>query len=165
MKLIIILAAALGLVPAPVKHTPEKDGTSFKEAVAQLEPWQQEEAYRITFYEKRIKVEALTPQGRFRAQKTLEQLELLGESFRVFLRGIAAVVERNDAVFAAPCKHFVDQLARRVTDDASVTVRRGMLGRQHPQGGLFSSRGTQRRKQCGRRKRGVTVEHQYQALR
>ena len=79
MKLIIILAAALGLVPAPVKHTPEKDGTSFKEAVAQLEPWQQEEAYRITFYEKRIKVEALTPQGRFRAQKTLEQLELLGE--------------------------------------------------------------------------------------
>ena len=79
MKLLLILALTVGLVPAPVKHTPERDRTSFKKAVAQLEPWQQEEAYRITFCKKRVKVEALTPQGRFRAQKTLEQLELLGE--------------------------------------------------------------------------------------
>ena len=79
MKFLLFLALSIGLVPAPVKHTPEREHTSFKKAVAQLEPWQQEEAYRITFYNKRVKVEALTPQGRFRAQKTLEQLELLGE--------------------------------------------------------------------------------------
>jgi len=77
--LILFLTAAIGLIPAPVKYTPEKDRTSFKKAVAQLEPWQQQEAYRLTIRGKRVKIEALTPEGRFRAQKSLEQLQMLGE--------------------------------------------------------------------------------------
>jgi N-acetyl-beta-hexosaminidase len=77
--LILFLTATIGLIPAPVKYTPQKDRTSFKKAVAQLEPWQQQEAYRLTIRGKRVKIEALTPEGRFRAQKSLEQLQMLGE--------------------------------------------------------------------------------------
>ena len=79
MILTLILAAALQLIPAPVEYTPEKSHVRFKQAVATLEPWQQQEAYRITITKRRVKIEALTPEGKFRAQKTLEQLRALGE--------------------------------------------------------------------------------------
>ncbi|MBR4734837.1 MAG: beta-N-acetylhexosaminidase [Bacteroidales bacterium] len=68
-----------GLIPAPVEYSQEKSHTCFKKAVAQLEPWQQKEAYRLTIKGKKIKIEALTEEGRFRANSTLEQLQALGE--------------------------------------------------------------------------------------
>lgn len=77
--LTIILAAVIGLVPAPVEYSPKTCHTSFKKAVAQLEPWQQKEAYRLTIKGKKVKIEALTDEGRFRAQTSLEQLRALGE--------------------------------------------------------------------------------------
>ena len=82
MILAFILAAALNLVPAPVEFTPGERvcrKEPFKKAVANLEPWQQKEAYRLTVTKRGTKIEALTPEGRFRAQKTLEQLKLQGE--------------------------------------------------------------------------------------
>ena len=82
----LLLAAALQLIPAPVSVMPgigecrrEKvvvrmDGTDFREATTGLETWQQDEAYRLTLEPRRVLIEALTPQGEFRARKTLEQL-------------------------------------------------------------------------------------------
>lgn len=90
MKLIIILAAALGLVPAPVSFVPEDgvceketvtvklDRRAFREATASLEEYQKQEAYRLTIGRKGILVEALTPEGLFRARTSLEQLRALG---------------------------------------------------------------------------------------
>ena len=79
MRLLLTLLLAIGLVPQPVQYTPQKSRECFREAVVSLEPWQQQEAYRLTISKKRVKTEALTPEGRFRAQKTLEQLRLLGD--------------------------------------------------------------------------------------
>lgn len=79
MRLLLTLVLALGLIPAPVEYSPEKSHVCFKKAVASLEPWQRQEAYRISFTKGRAKIEALTPEGRFRAGKTLEQLKALGE--------------------------------------------------------------------------------------
>ena len=90
MKLIVILAAALGLVPAPVSFVPEDgvceketvtvklDRRAFREATASLEEYQKQEAYRLTIGRKGILVEALTPEGLFRARTSLEQLRALG---------------------------------------------------------------------------------------
>ena len=79
MRLLLAFVLALGLIPAPVEYSPEKSHVCFKKAVASLEPWQRQEAYRISFTKGRAKIEALTPEGRFRAGKTLEQLQALGE--------------------------------------------------------------------------------------
>lgn len=90
MKLIVILAAALGLVPAPVSFVPEDgvceketvtvklDWRAFREATASLEEYQKQEAYRLTIGRKGILVEALTLEGLFRARTSLEQLRALG---------------------------------------------------------------------------------------
>ncbi len=90
MKLIVILAAALGLVPAPVSFTPEDgvceketvtvklDRRAFRETAVSLEEYQKQEAYRLTIGRKGILVEALTPEGLFRARTSLEQLRALG---------------------------------------------------------------------------------------
>ena len=75
----LILAAAIGLVPVPAEYTPNTCHTSFKKAVAELQPWQKKEAYRLTIQGKKVKIEALTDEGRFRAKMSLEQLRALGE--------------------------------------------------------------------------------------
>ena len=81
----LILAAMLQLIPAPVEFTPAEGPITplfeqvrlgkkaFRKAVADLEPWQQQEAYRITIG-KVLVIEALTEEGLFRARTTLEQL-------------------------------------------------------------------------------------------
>ena len=85
----LALTAALQLIPAPVSTTQGEgtcererivvrmDRAAFREATSGLEEWQQEEAYRLCIETKRIVIEALTPQGEFRARKTLEQLHAL----------------------------------------------------------------------------------------
>ncbi len=90
MRFLFLILSIL-LIPKPVSFTPE-DGVcrtekvfvqigrrSFREAVARLEPWQQQEAYRLTIGRKRIRIEALTEEGVFRARTSLEQLQALGE--------------------------------------------------------------------------------------
>ena len=79
MRLLLILALLIGLIPAPVEYSPEKSHTCFKKTVANLESWQRQEAYRITVTGNRVKIEALTPEGKFRAQKSLEQLQAMGK--------------------------------------------------------------------------------------
>ena len=79
MKFLLILAVALNLVPAPVEYTPERDRTCFRKATANLEPWQKQEAYRLTIKGEKVKIEALTKEGKFRAKSTLEQLRSMGE--------------------------------------------------------------------------------------
>ena len=86
----LILAATLQLIPAPVSYTPMQGPVApkiervrlnkkdFRQTVAELEPWQQQEAYRITIG-KQLRIEALTEEGLFRARTTLRQLrELAG---------------------------------------------------------------------------------------
>ena len=87
----LFLILSIFLIPKPVSFTPE-DGVcrtekvfvqrgrrSFREAVARLEPWQRQEAYRLTIGRKRVRIEALTEEGVFRARTSLEQLRALGE--------------------------------------------------------------------------------------
>ena len=90
IRIFFILLSAL-LIPSPVSFIPSEgiskansvvirqDRRPFRKAVAELEPWQQEEAYRLTISSNRIKIEAITEEGVFRANKTLEQLRALGE--------------------------------------------------------------------------------------
>lgn len=85
----LLLSAALQLIPAPVEYTPAAgpvapkmeqvrlNKKAFRQAVAELEPWQQQEAYRITIG-KVLRIEALTKEGLFRARTTLEQLRTQG---------------------------------------------------------------------------------------
>lgn len=88
--LCLILAAALLLTPAPVEYTPA-DGTcearrvcvrirrpAFRKAVAELPEFARKEAYRLVLKPRRAVIEALTPEGVFRAKKSLEQLQALG---------------------------------------------------------------------------------------
>ena len=90
MRFLFLILSIL-LIPKPVSFTPE-DGVcrtekvfvqigrrSFREAVARLEPWQRQEAYRLTIGRKRVRIEALTEEGVFRARTSLEQLQALGE--------------------------------------------------------------------------------------
>ena len=79
------------LIPEPVSFTLEEgvcrtekvvirqNRRSFRKAVADLEPWQQKEAYRLTLSRNKVKIEALTEEGIFRAKKSLEQLQALGD--------------------------------------------------------------------------------------
>lgn len=79
------------LIPSPVSFTPAEgichaekivviqDRRAFRKAVAKLESWQRKEAYRLTLSRSKVKVEALTQEGVFRAGKSLEQLQASGE--------------------------------------------------------------------------------------
>ena len=79
------------LIPKPVSFTPEEgvcqpekvvvrqNRRAFRKAVAELEPWQKNEAYRLTLGRNGVKIEALTDEGVFRARKSLEQMQALGE--------------------------------------------------------------------------------------
>ena len=90
MKLLLILALALNLVPAPVEFTGaegtaslerivvRKNGRSLRRATAELPDFARKEAYRITLKKHKAIIEALTDEGIFRARKTLEQLQELG---------------------------------------------------------------------------------------
>ena len=87
----LFLILSILLTPKPVSYTPadgvcrtekvvvRKDRRSFRKAAAQLEPWQQKEAYRLTLDRNKVKNEALTEEGVFLARKSLEQLQALGE--------------------------------------------------------------------------------------
>ena len=85
-----LLSAMLNLIPAPVDYTVgdgvcieekvsvQRGCSSFKKATASLQDFQKKEAYRLTIESKRIKIEALTKEGVFRAKTTLEQLKACG---------------------------------------------------------------------------------------
>ena len=87
MKVLLTLIVALGILPAPVSFE-RADGTSttkdlevvegkraFTRWSASLPAFAQKEAYRLTITPKRIRIEANTPEGVYRAQTTLAQLE------------------------------------------------------------------------------------------
>ena len=87
MKVLLSLIVALGILPAPVSFE-RADGTSTTKDVevvegkraftrwsAFLPAFAQKEAYRLTITPKRIRIEANTPEGVYRAKTTLSQLE------------------------------------------------------------------------------------------
>ena len=87
MKVLLALIMALGILPAPVSFE-RADGTSTTKDVevvvgkrsftrwsASLPAFAQKEAYRLTITPKRIRIEANTPEGVYRAETTLAQLE------------------------------------------------------------------------------------------
>ena len=87
MKILLSFLVALGILPAPVSFE-RADGTStvkevevvegkraFSRWSASLPAFAQQEAYRLTITPKRIRIEANTPEGVFRARTTLSQLE------------------------------------------------------------------------------------------
>ena len=87
MKILLTLIVALGILPAPVSFE-RADGTSTVQEVevvqgkraftrwsASLPAFARKEAYRLTITPKRVRIEANTPEGVYRAQTTLAQLE------------------------------------------------------------------------------------------
>jgi len=87
MKILLTLIVALGILPAPVSFE-RADGTSnvkevevvqgkraFSRWSASLPAFARKEAYRLTITPKRVRIEANTPEGVYRAQTTLAQLE------------------------------------------------------------------------------------------
>ena len=87
MKILFALLLALGILPAPVSFE-RADGTSTAKEVEVVEGkrafsrWSaflplfaQKEAYRLTITPKRVRIEANTPEGVYRARTTLAQLE------------------------------------------------------------------------------------------
>ena len=87
MKALLALIVALGILPAPVSFE-RADGTSTTKDVevvvgkrsftrwsASLPDFAKKEAYRLTITPKRIRIEANTPEGVYRAETTLGQLE------------------------------------------------------------------------------------------
>ena len=87
MKTLLALIVALGILPAPVSFE-RADGTSTTKDVevvvgkrsftrwsASLPDFAKKEAYRLTITPKRIRIEANTPEGVYRAETTLGQLE------------------------------------------------------------------------------------------
>ena len=87
MKLLLACIVALGILPAPVSFE-RADGTttakdvevvvgkrSFTRWSAFLPEYARQEAYRLTITPKRIRIEANTAEGVFRANTTLAQLE------------------------------------------------------------------------------------------
>ena len=87
MKALLTLIVALGILPAPVSFE-RADGTSttkdvevvvgkrsFTRWCASLPDFAKKEAYRLTITPKRIRIEANTPEGVYRAETTLGQLE------------------------------------------------------------------------------------------
>ena len=88
MKVLLSLIVALGILPAPVSFE-RADGTSTAKDVevvvgkrsftrwsAFLPEYARKEAYRLTITPKQVRIEANTPEGVFRANTTLAQLEL-----------------------------------------------------------------------------------------
>ena len=87
MKMLLSLIVALGILPAPVSFE-RADGAStakdvevvvgkrsFSRWSASLPDFARKEAYRLTITPKRVRIEANTPEGVFRANTTLAQLE------------------------------------------------------------------------------------------
>ena len=86
----ILLPLMLGLIPAPVDYKPAKGTSSvdrvvvrkpsrvLKKATAELPDFSRNEAYRLRIGRRRVVIEAYTPEGVFRARKSLEQLQALG---------------------------------------------------------------------------------------
>ena len=87
MKILLSLIVALGILPAPVSFE-RADGTSttkdvevavgkrsFNRWSASLPEYARKEAYRLTITPKRVRIEANTPEGVYRASTTLAQLE------------------------------------------------------------------------------------------
>jgi hexosaminidase len=87
MKLLFTILLALGILPAPVSFE-RGDGTStakdvevvegkrsFSRWSAFLPEYARKEAYRLTITPKRVRIEANTPEGVYRARTTLAQLE------------------------------------------------------------------------------------------
>jgi hexosaminidase len=87
MKILFSLIVALGILPAPVSFE-RADGTSTAKDVevvvgkrsftrwsAFLPEYARKEAYRLTITPKQVRIEANTPEGVFRANSTLAQLE------------------------------------------------------------------------------------------
>ena len=87
MKVLLSLIVALGILPAPVSFE-RADGTSTAKDVevvvgkrsftrwsAFLPEYARKEAYRLTITPKQVRIEANTPEGVFRANTTLAQLE------------------------------------------------------------------------------------------
>ena len=90
-SLLLGFILALNLIPAPVEFKPS-EGTStvdkvivrkhsfgFRKAVRDLPEFARKEAYRLTIGPRKVVVEARTDEGVFRARKTIEQLQALGE--------------------------------------------------------------------------------------
>ena len=89
--LTLLLPLILGLIPTPVDFQPAK-GTStvdrvvvrkpsraLKKATASVPEFSRKEAYRLRIGRRKAVIEAYTPEGVFRARKSLEQLQALGE--------------------------------------------------------------------------------------
>ena len=87
MKFLLSLIVALGILPAPVSFE-RADGTStvkdveivvgkrsFAKWSAFLPEYARKEAYRLTITPKRVRIEANMPEGVYRAETTLAQLE------------------------------------------------------------------------------------------
>ena len=87
MKILLSLIVALGILPAPVSFE-RADGTSTAKDVevvvgkrsftrwsASLPEYARKEAYRLTITPKQVRIEANTPEGVYRANTTLAQLE------------------------------------------------------------------------------------------
>ena len=87
MKVLLSLIVAIGILPAPVSFE-RADGTStakdvevvvgkrsFSRWSASLPDFARNEAYRLTITPKRVRIEANTPEGVYRAKTTLAQLE------------------------------------------------------------------------------------------
>ena len=86
----LLLPLMLGLIPAPVDFQPAKGTSSvdrvvvrkpsraLKKATASLPEFSRKEAYRLRIGRRKAVIEAYTPEGVFRARKSLEQLQALG---------------------------------------------------------------------------------------
>ena len=87
MRILLTFLLALGILPAPVSFE-RADGTSTVKEVevvegkraftrwsASLPEFARKEAYRLTITPKRVRIEANTPEGVYRAKTTLAQLE------------------------------------------------------------------------------------------
>ena len=74
MKILLSLIVALGILPAPVSFE-RADGTSTAKDVEVVVGKRSFEAYRLTITPKRVRIEANTPEGVYRANTTLAQLE------------------------------------------------------------------------------------------
>ena len=87
MKILLTVLLALGILPAPVSFE-RGDGTTTAKDVeilegnrafarwsASLPEFARKEAYRLTITPKRVRIEANTPEGVYRARTTLAQLE------------------------------------------------------------------------------------------
>ena len=87
MKVLLTLIVALGILPAPVSFE-RADGSStakdvevvvgkrsFNRWSTSLPAFARKEAYRLTITPKRVRIEANTPEGVYRAKTTLAQLE------------------------------------------------------------------------------------------